>query len=195
MLTLKAFYMLRHGQTVANAEGYAAGSLDSPLTERGRQQAEAVGHTFENMGDCINLIAHSPLSRARDTAMILNRQKNLPLYENEKLSEQCFGAWRGMSWPEMRRLIEEGQNPPEGETMGGFYKRAIEGINDVLAYPCVLPLIVTHGGIFDAVWSAYNYEMIDVQNCHLYHFVPDPSDAIFPWRIFACEDDGPLQVR
>lgn len=36
------FYMLRHGQTVANAMGYLSGSLDTPLTSLGRQQAAAL---------------------------------------------------------------------------------------------------------------------------------------------------------
>ncbi|NIV35851.1 MAG: hypothetical protein GWN58_42310, partial [Anaerolineae bacterium] len=36
--------LIRHGQSVANTEGRLQGKLDSPLTERGREQARALAH-------------------------------------------------------------------------------------------------------------------------------------------------------
>lgn len=176
--------MLRHGETVANAEGYAAGSMDSPLTELGRKQAEEARLIFENfLQERPDLIAHSPLSRAVDTANILNQATKLPTYQCAKLAEQCFGDWRGMSWSDMRSLIGQGQNPPNGESMADFYDRAIAGINEVLALPFSMPLIVTHGGVFDAVWHCYRHDMIDVRNCQLVEFRPNSSRPNFPWDI------------
>ena len=36
-------YFVRHGQTVWNVENKICGSTDSPLTEKGRQQAKETG--------------------------------------------------------------------------------------------------------------------------------------------------------
>ena len=41
MLPAKAFYLIRHGESEANkAQIAAGGGIDSPLTEKGQQQAK-----------------------------------------------------------------------------------------------------------------------------------------------------------
>ncbi|MCB2120639.1 MAG: histidine phosphatase family protein, partial [Rhodobacteraceae bacterium] len=43
-------YVLRHGETVWNAEGRMQGTLDSPLTERGCAQARRQGEILASLG-------------------------------------------------------------------------------------------------------------------------------------------------
>ena len=60
--------IVRHGQTSANIEGVWHGSIDSPLTERGLQQASRVArHIGETYPDTTALYS-SNLQRARLTA-------------------------------------------------------------------------------------------------------------------------------
>ena len=116
-----SFYILRHGQTDANAGGYIQGSSDfSRLTDRGKQEAEAVLQAFLDPSPIITHIRTvyvSPLTRAQETWTVLRQQlpsttsigmmprSNIPLqlpslsspdvHTLEKLREINFYDWEG----------------------------------------------------------------------------------------------------
>ena len=168
--------MLRHGQTVANQQNVAAGSSNSPLTEKGIAQARSAEEIIYNIRDKIDYIVHSQLSRAKDTAKIVNQRCLYQMYENKLLAEQCFGDWMGMAWKDMRSLMAKGHNPPNGESLNTFYDRAMKGILEALDLQKGTPLIVTHGGVFDALLDRYGLENIDVENCAIYEILISESD-------------------
>ncbi len=60
--------LLRHGQSVANAEGRLVGRIDARLSDIGRAEAAAVGASLVQQE--ISAVICSPLRRARDTALI-----------------------------------------------------------------------------------------------------------------------------
>jgi probable phosphoglycerate mutase len=60
--------LVRHGQSQANAAGLLLGRADSPLTELGRLQAEALGEVLASRATAACRILTSPLQRARQTA-------------------------------------------------------------------------------------------------------------------------------
>lgn len=171
----QTFYMLRHGETVANAEGYVAGSgIDTPLTSAGRAQAKAARSIIHHLSLRPDFIVHSGLVRARDTALIINDGLNLPMFEQVGLNEQNFGAWQGQSWGSIKALFDAKTDPPDGESFKDFYARSIAASLSCFAlYPGV-PLIVSHGGVFDAWFDYLNQPVFDVSNCGLYRFDPMP---------------------
>ena len=65
------FTLLRHGESVGNAEGKHQGQSDFPLTEKGEAQARALAERWLNEKKGFDLIISSPLSRAHGTAEIL----------------------------------------------------------------------------------------------------------------------------
>lgn len=116
------FWIVRHGQSLGNADGSAHaiyGDPGLPLTELGVLQAKITGQflkeTFDNeiraycAGDPAlmetykkevmvpALIAHSPYMRARHTAHEIHEALDIPLAHKEilSLSEQSFGVWDG----------------------------------------------------------------------------------------------------
>jgi len=104
--TLHRFFILRHGETDANAFGVIQGSSDiSRLTERGRTQAASVGS--EVFGEAqphimapIDAIYVSPLTRAQETLKILRQHSvtgMLPSTETElnDLREIDMYSWEG----------------------------------------------------------------------------------------------------
>jgi probable phosphoglycerate mutase len=101
-----AIYVVRHGETTWNAEGRRQGSLDSPLTERGVEQAVAAGRALRQL-----LVARrdvvlecSPLGRARRTAEILCRELGWPetaIVIQPLLAELRQGTWEGLTPPEI----------------------------------------------------------------------------------------------
>lgn len=197
MLPPKTFYMMRHGETQANAEGYAAGSFDTPLTERGRSQAMAARRVFESLSPYPTLIVHSYLSRSQDTANILNGNSALPKLENPLMAEQCFGDWKGLSWEIIHDRIMAGEIPPNGESMEMLTDRVMAGLSEVLALPTEPVLIVTHGGVFDALFWKFHCKVDDVKNCHIYRFTPTAVDQPFPWEVWHHDlsEDFPINNR
>ena len=71
-------YFTRHGETVWNVENKICGMTDSPLTEKGRQQARELGRKVKESGVHIDEILYSPLSRAADTAKAVAEATGLP---------------------------------------------------------------------------------------------------------------------
>ena len=66
-------YMVRHGETECNVNRVYYGSLDVPITENGRRQAEAVGDMLCDV--VFDKVIVSGLCRTRQTAeAILSRQ-------------------------------------------------------------------------------------------------------------------------
>lgn len=96
---MKKLYFVRHGLTVMNVEGRWSGTTDTPLTERGRQQAKAAGEAAKNLK--IDLIIASPLSRAHETAQIIAKVIEYPkekILLNPMLIERHFGELEGKEW-------------------------------------------------------------------------------------------------
>ena len=60
---MHSIYFARHGETVWNVENKICGMTDSPLTEKGRQQARELGRKVKESGVHIDEILYSPLSR------------------------------------------------------------------------------------------------------------------------------------
>ncbi len=90
--------IIRHGETVWNREGRMQGQQDSPLTDKGAAQADALGRMLRQNGHLTSRRIHlSPAGRTRATAeRILER----PVEEAEcdpRLLEIGVGAWEGQS--------------------------------------------------------------------------------------------------
>ena len=61
---MHSIYFARHGETVWNVENKICGMTDSPLTEKGRQQARELGRKVKESGVHIDEILYSAQSFA-----------------------------------------------------------------------------------------------------------------------------------
>ena len=87
--------LTRHGQTEWNALKKVQGKADIELNKNGIEQANNIKVILKN--ENIDLIVCSPLTRAMQTAKIINSDRNLPMVFDERLSERDFGEFEGMS--------------------------------------------------------------------------------------------------
>lgn len=99
--------LIRHGQSVANSEGRLQGCLDSPLTERGREQAHALARRLVREGWSVSAIHASDLGRAAETAEILGAVLHAPLFLDERLREYDVGVLTGLNESEIKDLYPE----------------------------------------------------------------------------------------
>jgi len=77
---MTTFYIIRHGQTTANAQDLKQGTINTAIThlnDVGEQQAQALHAAFD-ISFADRLIC-SPLARTQETAAILNHGRDLPI--------------------------------------------------------------------------------------------------------------------
>ncbi|RPI31749.1 MAG: histidine phosphatase family protein, partial [Chloroflexota bacterium] len=63
--------LLRHGESVGNANGVYQGQADFELSDLGRRQAQALAERWVAEEKTFDLVISSPLLRARQTAEII----------------------------------------------------------------------------------------------------------------------------
>lgn len=97
-------YLVRHGETEWNLEKRFQGMRDSPLTDRGRQQAATVGRILAGvMGQGRIPLLTSPLPRAVATAAIIGACLGAaPAIEEPALREVALGDWEGVRRAEVK---------------------------------------------------------------------------------------------
>ena len=86
-------YVMRHGQTDWNLSNKVQGQKDIELNKFGITQAEQTIEHFNNYN--FDLIICSPLKRAKQTAEIINRDKNVQIIYNDALIERGLGTFEG----------------------------------------------------------------------------------------------------
>ncbi len=102
-------YFSRHGETEANREHRFSGRHDTPLTDKGRGQARAVGDILERqvgMRPPLTFVS-SPLQRARVTMEIVRETLGLPKHgyaTDARIEEIDLGRWDQLTDVEARAL-------------------------------------------------------------------------------------------
>ena len=120
--------VLRHGQTNWNIDFRLQGVTDIPLNETGIQQARIAGEVLAKSaeeGQVWDLILSSPLSRARDTAVMVGEAVGIPgVSIEELLLERSFGEAEGLSHGEWKTKYNDTNHVPGGETVEQLEARA-----------------------------------------------------------------------
>jgi broad specificity phosphatase PhoE len=90
--------LIRHGQSEGNAEGRFGGHTSTPLSPRGRLQAEATAQALSS--ENLTAIYSSDLPRAVETAMPLARLSNLDVELTDAFRERSVGVMEGLTFEE-----------------------------------------------------------------------------------------------
>jgi broad specificity phosphatase PhoE len=158
---LTTILLARHGESDWNRAGRWQGQADRPLTELGREQAQALAARLEDTE--LDAIYSSDLRRARETAEIVATAKGLEVTSVPELREVDVGSWSGLSRAEAERRFPEGfarwQGGGEGWTDGETYQdlgdRVVRAVSRIAAdHPGGRVLVVAHGGSIRAVHAA-----------------------------------------
>ncbi len=94
--------LLRHGETLFNRLGYTQGWSDSPLTEKGIEQARKAGETLKNYP--IDAAYSSSSGRAYETTQIVLEGRNIEIKPDKRLRELSFGLFEGSSFMIQREV-------------------------------------------------------------------------------------------
>lgn len=145
--------LVRHGETLWNAQGRVQGFTDLELTERGRQQAQALAQALQH--EPLDAVYSSPLRRALETARLIAQPHGLAVQTDAELMEMDQGELEGLTGEEMRRLYPEllaewRVHPaqvklPGGESLAQLQERAWAAIEHIRArHPEGVVVVVGH---------------------------------------------------
>ncbi|KRL36959.1 phosphoglycerate mutase [Liquorilactobacillus uvarum DSM 19971] len=151
---MTTLYIVRHGQSEANKAGILQGSkIDTPLTGKGRNQAEAVQQRLKELD--FSKVYASPLLRAAQTAHIIAGETTTTY--DRRLKEYDYGEWDGLLVKDVHKkyarffnsqhnLLPDSDKVSHGETFEEVTQRLEEFFSElVIKHADEKILIVSHG--------------------------------------------------
>ncbi len=168
------FYIVRHGQTLFNLQGKIQGWSDSPLTEKGFEQAEKMAKKLDDIHFDLGISSSS--ERARDTMYtIVNGRFPCSFYKD--LKEICFGTLEGDS---VQTII--GSQRTDWREFGGetFDEARIRVEKCLISISKEVKdgnvLVVSHGAVLREFIHHLNPDFYDIMpNCSM--FIVDCVDG------------------
>ncbi len=177
---MRKLYFTRHGQTFWNVENKICGATDIALTDLGHEQAKKLGEHIAAGDYHIDLILHSPLIRAADTARHISEAAGIPLRTEERLREQNFGRFE--STPRTSQEFQTAKRSfinrfDGGESMLQMAQRIYNLLDAIKKDPEEKTyLLVAHNGIARVIQSYFNdmtneeYARFGIDNCSLLEY-------------------------
>lgn len=163
-MTKKELYdiiLLRHGESVGNAERRWQGQADYPLTDRGRHQVRALADRWLAEGRDFDCILSSPLERARETADIIAEALDVQVESDPVWLERNIGEFAGMTGEEVNKHFPNRDREfitpfaaiigDQGEGNWELYLRAGQALHGLLRREPGKYLVVSHGGLLNMV--------------------------------------------
>ena len=143
--------LVRHGQSVWNADGRWQGQADPPLSELGEQQAVAAARGI----GLVDAIYTSDLTRARHTAELVAAQLGFDVAVDVRLRERDAGDWEGRTRAEIDEgwpgFLDSGHRPDGYEPDASVLARALAALTAIAASHDGDVLVITHGGVVRTV--------------------------------------------
>lgn len=159
-------YLIRHGETEWNKEYRLQGQADTKLNDYGRELARTTAEALKEIP--FDVIYHSPLNRAKETAEILKRDRKIELISDERLLEMSFGIAEGCFIGEIKdnpknpmfnflKNPDKYIPPQNGESFEDVYVRSGDFLKEELlplekSYQNIM--VVAHGAVNRTILNA-----------------------------------------
>ena len=147
---MTTLYLVRHGETLDNANQIMQGQTQGALNENGIRQAQQLRDEWREKP--LDAVIASDLKRSVDTARIIAEPHGLEVRTTSLLRERDWGSFTGRFIPDLRGEVW----PDDIETLENLLSRAGEFITYVKAtYSGKKVLAVGHGIINKAIQAVY----------------------------------------
>lgn len=154
-----SIYFQRHSQTDWNKEHRLQGSTDIPLNEYGIIQSKEHAQKYKEVK--FTKIICSNLSRAKQTATIINQYHNLEIEIDERIQERGYGDFEGTTGNKEQLYlnwdIDKNYSENNVEPLLEFFNRISRVVDELKErYKGEDVLVVTHSGVIIAVKQYIN---------------------------------------
>ena len=145
----RILYVVRHCQ--AEGQGPSA-----PLTERGRQQAEALCAFLADFG--VQRIVSSPFARAVESIRPLSARLGVDVKIDQRLVERTLSTVPLTDWREQLRVSFQDLDLiiGGGESSRAAMQRARAAVGDILGHPAERTVVVTHGNLMTLMLKTFD---------------------------------------
>lgn len=189
--------LVRHGQSVWNAENRWQGQADPPLSELGEEQARDAVARLQGVG--FTRVVTSDLQRARRTAEILAEGLGLDIRHDPGLREIDVGEWTGLTrseiqarWPQELADWSEGRReaPLGGETRVHLAERARRSLTRLAGEgsPGDRLLVVSHGALLRNLDQVLGVVPEPVPNLAGRWYEADGNGSLLPGKVVSLAD-------
>ena len=163
---ITTLFLVRHGETVDNANKIMQGQTQGELNENGREQAAELA--AQMAGSPIDVVVASDLWRAIETARIVAEPHGLEVVTTPLLRERDWGGFTGRYIPDLKDEVW----PDDIETLEALKNRARRFLEFIKTrYEGKTVLAVGHGIINKAIQAVfYGKQMPQVErmtNCEV----------------------------
>jgi broad specificity phosphatase PhoE len=172
--------LVRHGETPWNKDKIFRGTVDIPLNDTGREEAELAGEWLQK--ETIHAAYSSPLSRARDTATAICRHHKLQVEDLPGLGDINYGEWQGLPLTEVKKVYADLYRQwetaphtvrfPRGETLEEVELRAWAAVEEaVKRHPGRTVLLAAHRAVNKVLIARF----IGLDNSHFWRIGQDTT--------------------
>ena len=147
---MTTLYLVRHGETVDNANQIMQGQTQGMLNENGIRQAQEVSEAWKDRQ--IDVVIASDLKRSIDTARIIAEPHGLEVITTPLLRERDWGGFTGRFIPDLRGEVW----PDDIDSEEALLQRAHDCLQIMTAtYDGKRVVAVGHGIINKAILAVY----------------------------------------
>ena len=175
--------LVRHGESVANAQKYLSGWQDVPLTTKGRTEALALKKLLQNalaeseqkLGfiPCVQLVS-SDLQRAVETGKLATDGSFI--LQDRRFRERCFGTHQGRSKILLRKegimeqILSWTCDDPEIESFQQLAARILPAMDE---YTSDVTVLFAHGGVIRTILGLLEHKSLrDIARWKIPNAVP-----------------------
>ena len=165
-------YVVRHGETVANILKKVSGDEESPLTNKGRNQAKELSEKLKNIN--FDYVFASPLTRAYETATLIT-DTNVTVDDGLLERDYALNEGKLMVDTDPKEIWNYYLNSDSNgvERVKDLFTRVRDYLEYLYSkYPDKTILLVTHSGVARAIYYIINgipedgdLTKVELKNC------------------------------
>jgi broad specificity phosphatase PhoE len=144
------FWLIRHGETIENAQGICQGQTPGTLSEEGVMQAKALAEYLKH--ETFDVIYSSDLRRTmKTTEEVLQFHPGAEILPEPLLRERYLAAWQGKPFPENWKEMDLPDGAETSEDLMIRAKAFLSLLKEKHQGQKVFAM--SHGGLIRAFWT------------------------------------------
>lgn len=177
------FWLIRHGETIENAQGICQGQTPGTLSEDGIMQAKALAEYLKD--EEFDVIYSSDLSRTmKTTEEVIQFHPGAKIIPEPLLRERYLAGWQGKPFPKNWNEVDLPEGAETSEDLIARAKAFIQMMKEKNEGQKVFAM--SHGGLIRAFWTVLH----NLEDDSYYQWDAPKNTSISRFRL---KEDGSVK--